>query len=71
MLVRPSRRTADAALAAFLPVVSFLVLDCVNALPAADFDALPVSFDDSVFAAACAALGLVCFDFAIALSPSF
>lgn len=66
----PSRSTADAALAAFLPVVSDRVFDCVSALPAAVFEGFPVDFEASVFAAAFAAFGLVCLDFAIASSPS-
>jgi len=70
VLVLPSRSTLDAAVAAFLLVVSVRVFDWVNALPAADFDAFPVDFDESVFAAALAAFGLVCLDFAISFSPS-
>lgn len=40
-LVRPSRKTADAAVAAFADV-ALGGATCDNALPAADFDAFPV-----------------------------
>jgi hypothetical protein len=69
-LVRPSRRTFEAAVAAFLLVVSLGDLDCVSALPAAVFEVLLVDFERSVFDAAFAALGFVCFDFAIFIPPT-
>lgn len=55
LLVRPSRRTWDAALAAFGDV-TFVVFRCDKALPAADLDALPVTPDFNVFEALEAAL---------------
>jgi hypothetical protein len=55
LLVRPSRKTFDAAFAAFGDV-TFVVFLCDRALPAADFDALPVPPDVSVFDAFDAAL---------------
>jgi hypothetical protein len=57
--VRPSRKTLDAAVAAFFDVVSVLDLLCVNVLPAAIFDAFPVSGERNVLEAALAAAGPV------------
>lgn len=67
--VRPSLSTDEAAVAAFLLVLSFVAFDCVSALPAEVFDLLPVFFDLRTIAAAFAAFGRVCFDFAISTSP--
>ena len=55
LFVRPSRRTFDAALAAFVDV-TFCVLRCDSALPAADFEALPTPPEVRVFEAFDAAL---------------
>jgi hypothetical protein len=65
VLVLPSRRVFEAALAAFADVASLGALVWVSALPAADFDALPVDPLDSVFEALVAAALPVSF-FAIA-----
>ena len=48
MLVRPSRNTLDAALAALLEVV-FFVRDCESAEPAADLLEFPVDLLFRVF----------------------
>jgi hypothetical protein len=62
LLVRPSRRTFDAALAALSEVVFFGAFVCDSALPAADFDDLPVGVDFRVFEADFDALFPVTFD---------
>lgn len=69
LLVLLSRKTFDAAVAAFLLVFSFRVFDCVSALPAAAFEFFPVDFERSVFEAALAAFRRVCLDFGIVLPP--
>ena len=63
LLVRPSRRVWEAALAAFLPVCLAGAFRCDIALPAADFEALPVDVLVSVFEALLAAGPLVTFRF--------
>ncbi len=69
--MRLSRRTDDAALAAFLEVTFFGALVCDNALPADALDLAPVLLFRSVFDAFFAALGLVTLDFAIELFSIF
>ena len=59
-LVRPSRRTADAAVAAFADV-TLGGATCDNALPAADFDVLPVELFERTEEELFAALALVIF----------
>lgn len=53
--VRASRRTFEAAFAAWEEVVSLRVLLCVSALPAALFESLPVLLDLRTLDAALAA----------------
>ena len=65
LLVLPSRRTADAAFAAFGDVTRFGALVCDSALPAAVFDFTPVEEERSVFDELRAAAGRVTFDFGI------
>ncbi|EFK08793.1 conserved hypothetical protein [delta proteobacterium NaphS2] len=65
LLVLPSLRTFDAALAALSEVTLFGALVCERALPAAVLDLLPVFLLRRVFDALLAALGRVIFDFAI------
>jgi hypothetical protein len=60
VLVRPSRNTLEAAVAAFGDV-TFLFPVWESALPAAVFDAAPVEGLFSTFDAAAAAFGLVAF----------
>ena len=69
LLVRPSRRTAEAELAALLEVTLFGAFVWESALPAAVFDLAPVFLLRSVLDALLAALGLVTFDFVIFCSP--
>jgi hypothetical protein len=59
-LVRPSRNTFEAAVAAFGEVI-FEFPFCANALPAAALDLVPVDGLDNTLEAAVAALGLVFF----------
>ncbi len=70
LLVRPSRITAEAALAALGEVTRLGALVCDNALPAAVFDFEPVEGVRSVFDELRAAAGRVTFDFAILFSSS-
>lgn len=65
LLVRASRRTFDAALAAFFDVTLVGALRWDRALPPAVFDFAPVDFARSVFEAAVAARFLVTRCFAI------
>ncbi len=65
LLVRLSRSVFDAAVAAFLPVVSLGDLLCVKALPAALLEGLPVLLERRTFDAALAACLPVCLGFAI------
>ena len=65
LLVLPSRKTFDAALAAFFEVTLLGAFVCDKALPAAVLDLRPVDLLLSVFDALLAAFGLVTFDFAI------
>jgi hypothetical protein len=59
-LVRPSRSTFDAAVAAFVDV-TFGGLTCASELPAALFDDFPVEVLDNTFDAFLAAFGPVVF----------
>jgi len=65
LLVLPSLKTFDAALAAFFEVSLLGAFVWDKALPAADLDFRPVDLFRSVFDALLAAFGLVTFDFAI------
>lgn len=69
LLVLPSRRTLEAALAAFLEVTFFGALVWDRVLPEAVFDLLPVFLFRRVFEALLAALGRVTLDLAILSSP--
>lgn len=71
LLVRLSRKTFDAALAAFEEVTFFGAFVCDNALPADVLDLAPVLLFRIVFDALLAALGLVTLDFAIGLVSIF
>ena len=65
LLVLPSRRTLDAALAALFEVTFFGAFVWDRALPAEVLDVDPVDLFRSVLDAFLAAFGLVTFDFAI------
>jgi hypothetical protein len=65
--VRPSVRVLEAAEAAFLLVCRFGAPVCDNALPEADFDALPVEPYDNVVDAFFATGLLVTFEFFFAM----
>lgn len=67
-LVRPSRSTDEAALAARLEVTFFRVFAWDRALAAADLDFSDVDLLRSVFAALVATISLVFFDLAMARS---
>lgn len=69
LLVRPSLRTDEAALAAFFEVTFFGLFVWDKALPAEVFDFAPVDLLLSVEDAFFAALGLVTLDFAIFCAP--
>ena len=71
LLVLPSRRTFDAALAALFEVTLLGAFVWDKALPAAVLDLRPVNLLRSVFDALLAAFGLVTFDFAIFLFSYF
>lgn len=72
LLVLPSRKTFDAALAALFEVTLLGAFVWDKALPAAVLDLRPVDLLLSVFDAFLAAFGLVTFDFAIFFcSPIF
>jgi len=69
LLVRPSRKTDDAELAAFAEVTRLGAFVWESALPAAVFDFVPVLPLLRVLEALLAALGLVTFDFAMIITP--
>ena len=71
LLVLPSRKTFDAALAAFFEVTLLGAFVWDKALPAAVLDLEPVDLLRSVFDALLAAFGLVTLDFAIFLFSYF
>ena len=68
LLVRPSRSTFDAALAARAEVCFLGAFRCDKALPPADFDAVPVALLRIVFDAAFAAFPLVTFRLVMLIS---
>lgn len=69
LLVLPSRRTVEAALAASGEVTFLGAFVCESALPAADFDFDPVEVDRRVSEELLAAAGRVTFDFSIFHTP--